>query len=434
MKVDNKKIKFKIYTLGCKVNQYDSAVLDSKLILDNFCHSKKDFNLIIINSCSVTKSAVSKSNSLINFVKKNNPKAKIVLIGCWPKIYKIDNLKIDLILNSKNQEEIISNIKKLFFDVNYQKILENKKEKPGCFLSPMEDRSRYFIKIQDGCEQFCSYCVIPLARGPLKSRPVDEVLDEIQKAVDSGFEEIILSGIHLGLYGADFKNKKNNLYFLLKKILKIKKLGRIRLSSIEITEINDKIIDLISKNKKICRHLHIPLQSGNDKILKLMNRPYNTKYFLNRVKKIRKKVLDIAITTDIIVGFPGETKKDFVDTYNFAKKIFFSKIHVFSFSAHEKAPAYNFPNKVDVLEIKNRSKKLRGLSKELERDYKRKILSKYNSLEILIESIINNKIRSKSEFYFDIYIYLKDFYKKYPALSNNKTNLTGKLFNYQIKN
>jgi threonylcarbamoyladenosine tRNA methylthiotransferase MtaB len=417
-----KKIKFKIYSLGCKVNQYDSAVLSNLLKSKGFLEIKREddykLDLIIINSCSVTHSAITKDRRLINLVNRKYPQAKIVLIGCWPKIYNITGIKVDLILNYKDQLKNLKAIEKIFFKKKYSSIKKNCLENN---LNIINDRSRYFIKVQDGCQQFCSYCVIPFARGPLKSRPMKEIIEEITLATKNGFREIVLSGIHLGLYGYDLNSKNKNLYNLLKKILSIKNIGRIRLSSIEITEVNDDIIDLIASNSKMCRHLHIPLQSGSDKILKLMNRPYNTKYYYERINKLREKIPDIAISTDIIVGFPGERDSDFQDTYNFSKKIAFSKIHVFSFSAHEKAPAFHFPNKVDVIDIKKRSLSLRNLSKKMENDYRKKILKNYTSLQLLIENIVKDKIKAKSEFYFDLNI---------PLIDNP---IIGSLINYNLK-
>lgn len=430
----DRKIKFKIYSLGCKVNQYDSAVLSNLLKLRGFLEIKKDNNskpdLIIVNSCSVTHSAINKDRRLINLLKRKYPQAKIVLVGCWPRIYNIEGLEVDLISDHKDQIKNLRAIEKIFFEKNLSDI---KKDCLKDNLNIINDRSRYFIKIQDGCQQFCSYCVIPFARGLLKSRPMKEILEEITLATKNGFKEIVLSGIHLGLYGCDLGSKDKNLYNLLKKILSIKNLGRIRLSSIEITEVSDDIIDLIASNPKMCRHLHIPLQSGSDKILKLMNRPYDTKYYYNRINKLRKKITDIAISTDIIVGFPGETNFDFRDTYNFSKKIAFSKIHVFSFSAHEKTPAFHFPDKVKVVDIKKRSLNLRNLSKKMENDYRKKILKNYKSLRLLIENIVKGKIRAKSEFYFDLNITLSDFLKHYPTLSLSDTpKLIGSLIDYSF--
>lgn len=427
----NKKIKFKIYTLGCKVNQYDSAVLISLLINYGLLLSDKNPDFIVINSCSVTKNAILRARKLINLLKRNNPRAKIILIGCWPRIYKIDDLKIDMISESKEYEDIIEDIKMKWPNFFSKNIKEN--IVASCF-NPIEDRSRYFIKVQDGCRQFCSYCIIPFSRGPLNSRPSKDIVKEIRRAISNGLSEIVLSGIHLGLYGQDFLKQKKDLFQLLLEILEIEGLGRIRLSSIEITEINDKIIELISKNNKMCRHLHIPLQSGNDKVLHLMNRPYNKEYFSNQVKKIRKKIPDISLTTDVIVGFPGETKKDFQETFNFCREIGFSKIHVFSFSAHEKTPAFHFPDKVNSCEIKDRSAKLRQLSQEMEEKYRQEILNKYNKFVVLIENVSDKFVKLKTEFYFDILVKLSNFKKSYPQffLSSQNDNI-GKIIKYHLK-
>jgi len=440
------KTTFQISTLGCKVNQYDSAVLKNLLLSGNFILPKKDKNLdlIIINSCSVTSSAITKARRLLSSLTKDNPKAKTVLIGCWPKVYNIEGLKVDFIFNNKDLFILAKKIESIFSGADPNKIFElnDKKaisqggaiQQSSCLkLNLIDDRSRYFIKIQDGCRQFCSYCVIPLARGPLNSRPSLDIIKEIRLATNDGFSEIVLSGIHLGLYGKDFLNKSENLYSLLLKILKIKNIGRIRLSSIEVSEISDDIINLISKNRKMCRHLHIPLQAGSNRILSLMNRPYNIKFFEDKINKIRKKVPDISITTDIIVGFPGESDKDFKETYNFSKRIKFSKIHVFSFSAHEKTPAYFLPDRVAREEIKSRSLKLRQLSKKMENEYKIKIMDSHPDLEIVIEGSKGEKIRAKTEFYFDIIIPKKYLEKKHlKSLSQRKLNsLVGKKIIYK---
>jgi len=266
-------------------------------------------------------------------------------------------------------------------------------------------RSRYFIKIQDGCEQFCSYCIIPFTRGKLSSRPIKEVINEVRQAVKVGYREIVLCGIHLGFYGQECKMQnakcKINLINLLKDLIKIKNLGRIRLSSIELNEVTEELIKLMTKSKgRVCRHLHIPLQSGSDKILKLMNRPYNINNYRRKIKKIRKDIPNIAITTDVIVGFPGETKKDFKETYKFIKEMQFSRLHVFPFSAHQKTAAAKMKNKVNKKEIESRAGKLRELGEKLEDKYREKFIGQ--ELEVVIENIKNNKIKSKSQYYFDI--------------------------------
>ncbi len=264
-------------------------------------------------------------------------------------------------------------------------------------------KSRYFLKIQDGCEQFCSYCIIPYTRGKLWSKPENEVIDEVECAINDGYQEIVLCGIHLGLYGQEVKSRKlkvkSDLKALLKKIIKINKLFRVRLSSIEITEVSDDLIKLMAGSDKICKHLHIPLQSGSDRILKLMKRPYSTKYYENKIKKIRKLMPDIAITTDVMVGFPGETAVEFKKTYGFIKKMKFSRLHVFPFSAHEKTPAAKLPGRVGEIEKIKCAKILRKLGVGLANDYKDKFKDKI--LDVLVEKSNGKKFIGKSQYYFD---------------------------------
>ncbi|HKM40680.1 MAG: MiaB/RimO family radical SAM methylthiotransferase [Patescibacteria group bacterium] len=397
-----KKVKFKIYTTGCKVNQYDSAFLARLLKEEGLIEAESDLDLIIINSCSVTQKAILKNQRLIRTLRRDHPKVKIVLIGCWPKVYSVQDSNVDLVLSSKEVSDIVLDIKKAWPEIflGLRKAIVDP-------LNLIEDRSRYFIKIQDGCQQFCSYCIIPLARGPLSSRSLNEITCEIRAALDYGFSEIVLSGIHLGLYR---DREGNDLYQALKTILNLKSLGRLRLSSIEATEISSDIIKLFD-NDKFCRHLHIPLQSGSDKILSLMNRPYQKEYFLNKVQELRQKSPDIAISTDLIVGFPGESEDDFLETVDFCRQINFSKIHVFSFSDHEKAAAFNFPDKVEPQEIKRRSEIVRALSKDLERNYRDQILKKSKTLNLLVENINDKIVKLKTEFYFDLYL---DFSKLKP--------------------
>jgi len=389
MKKDSKKEPgFLIYSLGCKVNQYDSSFLRHKLENIGFKYSLKKPELVIINTCSVTKSAISKDRQLFNRLNKKFPKAKFVIMGCWPETDKEAN-KSESFINKKDiyfwgvgkHNLLIDEIITLFPDSKFN--LKNRDNSKVVST----DRSRYFLKIGDGCNQFCSYCIIPYARGRLKSRSSREIIKEANEAINKGYKEIILTGIHLGQYGEDKEGKELNLAKLLQELLKIDDKTRYRLSSIEVNEVSDELIKLMKSEKQICPHLHISLQSGSNKILKLMNRPYTKEEFIERVEKLRKNIPDIAISTDIIVGFPGETIKDFQESYEFAKKIKFSKVHVFSYSPHEKTASYKFPNKVSILEIKERSKKLRELSEELEKKYQEKILKKYKDkkLEVIVE-------------------------------------------------
>ena len=234
------------------------------------------------------------------------------------------------------------------------------------FITDMPGRTRAFVKIQDGCENFCSYCIIPYTRGKCRSKDKDKVLEEVKTLVKNGYQEVVLTGIHTGHYGEDGGTTFPDL---LKELVKIDGLKRLRISSIEITELNDDFLDVLKNNPIIVSHLHVPLQAGSDKILKLMNRKYDTKYYEEKIKVIRSIRPDISISTDIIVGFPGETEKDFLDTCEFSKKIGFSKIHVFPFSEREGTKACLMDNKLDETTKKDRVNRLMEISSKLERDY-----------------------------------------------------------------
>ncbi len=390
--------KFTISALGCKVNQYDAAVLKRSLLAKGFQLTEQNPDLAIINTCSVTNVAISKDKQIVKRIQAKFPKAKIIVMGCWPQTH--NNLELDnkdiLFWGVGNNAGLIEKIEHLFPNLELTQVFEEG------FLVP-SDKSRYFLKVGDGCNQFCSYCIIPYARGPIASRPIADLIAEVKAAISAGYGEIVLSGIHLGRYGQDLE-KKESLISLLKSFLAIPNLGRLRLSSIEINEVDDELVELMENSDKICQHLHISLQSGCDKILNLMKRPYNTEYFRTRIKKLRAAMPNIAISTDVIIGFPGETEDDFVSTCEFVKEIKFSKVHVFSFSAHEKTVAYGLPNKVSGDKIKKRSQILREISNELESNYEANILNKLkgSKIKVIIEHIRGGDVKGKTEFYFDV--------------------------------
>jgi len=394
--------KFVIFALGCKVNQYDAAVLKRSLLAQGLKLSEKEPDLVIINTCSVTKTAISKDKQMVKKMRIKFPQAKLVVMGCWPQTDDQANLANPDILfwGVGDDEGLIKKIVALFPDWN-NKVIKKKTDED--ILVP-SGKSRYFLKVGDGCNQFCSYCLIPYARGPIVSRPLEELVQEASAATTAGYGEIILSGIHLGRYGQDLKGQ--SLIKLLKKLLAIPGLGRLRLSSIEINEVDDELIKLMAENNKICRHLHISLQSGCDKILKAMKRPYTTEYYKGQIDKLRTVMPEIAISTDIIVGFPGENGEDFADTCRFAEEIAFSKIHVFSFSAHEKTAAYQLPDKVPFQKIKQRSQILREISEQLEVKYREKVLRdlKGRKIKVIVERVRGAKNKGKTEFYFDVEI------------------------------
>lgn len=407
--------KFIIKTLGCKVNQYDSLTLRKLLLeagFENAQENSSEIALVIVNSCAVTKTSIAKGRRMFSAVKRENTNAKMVLMGCWPKIYpqEVKKLYADLIWEVGEHEKLVAEIEKLF-DFNLEKLenaktdlaskIQNKKDFFSKILPPGEgERARYSLKIQDGCQQFCSYCIIPYSRGKLSSKPKNEVLDEIRVALAVGYKEIVLCGIHLGLYGKEKDSTTCSLRDLLAEIIKIEGLGRVRLSSIEVVDVDDEILELMASSDKICRHLHFPLQAGSDKILKAMNRPYSTGYFKKRVKKARSLMPNLAVTTDVIVGFPGETDAEFERTVQFCQEVVFSRMHIFQFSAHEKTPAAKMDGQIEKIEKKRRMQKLKKVAETMKREYENGFLGQ--ELAVIIEATKTAQVLGKSEFYFDL--------------------------------
>ncbi len=379
-------MKVGIYTLGCKVNTYESEYVMSLFQKRGYTIGNFDepCDIYIINTCTVTNQSDSKSRKIIHQAIRKKKDACIVAMGCFVEANKnitIDG--VDIFIGNKDKSKIVDLV---------EEFLQNKKkitdfyEDLGTQFEDMEietfaGRTRAFVKIQDGCENFCSYCIIPHVRGKCRSKDKEKVLQEITSLVKNGYSEIVLTGIHTGNYGRDLGI---DFATLLHDIVKIKGLVRLRISSIEITELTEEVLKIIQKYPVIVDHLHIPLQAGSDFILKRMNRKYDRKYFLEKIEAIRKIRPDISISTDVIVGFPGETEEMFQDTLDFCKEIAFSKIHVFPYSPRQNTPASKFPDQVDPLVKKERSKRLIELSTELEKAYMQKMLGK--EVEVLIET------------------------------------------------
>lgn len=378
-------MKVGIYTLGCKVNTYESEYVMSLFKDRGYIISDYDdiCDIYIINTCTVTNQSDSKSRKIINQAIKRNSNACIVAMGCFIEANK-DNLidGVSIYIGNKDKSKIVDLIEKYLEDRN--KIEKLYSDLGTTFedmeIKTFEGRTRAFVKIQDGCENFCSYCIIPYVRGKCRSKDKDKVIEEITTLVNAGYKEIVLTGIHTGNYGRDIGI---NFASILKDIVKINGLYRIRISSIEVTELNEEILDILKNNNIIANHLHIPLQSGSELILKRMNRKYDKKYYLDKIKEIRRINPDISITTDVIVGFPGETEELFRECYDFCKEINFSKIHVFPYSARRNTPASKFPDQVDNVIKKERARELIKLSRELEIEYMNNYLDK--ELDVLIE-------------------------------------------------
>ncbi len=371
-------MKFYIYTLGCKVNTYESNVIRDKLINSGYIETTEESaDIYIINTCTVTNTSDNKSLKTIRKVLNNHPNSISVVVGCMTQVNSqlLKDLNVSIVLGNSGKSKIVEYIEK------YKKEKTPIIEISNIMDKPFEDmclnnfnKTRAFVKIEDGCENYCSYCIIPFARGRVRSKKPEIVIEEIKKLVQDGHKEIVLTGIHTGHYGADLENYTFSK--LLREIEKIKGLKRLRISSIEITELDDEFLDTLKSSKILVDHMHIPIQSGSDEILKLMNRKYDKKYFIEKIEKIRNIRPNISITTDIIVGFPGETEKLFEETINTVNKIKFSKIHVFPFSLRKGTKAEELPNVVDDVTKKLRVKKLIEISKQLEIEYFNKFVGK----------------------------------------------------------
>ena len=369
-------MKFLINTLGCKVNTYESNVIRDIFLNEGYEESNSNVDIAVINTCTVTNTSDSKSLKVIKHTIKNNPNAIVIVCGCFSQINP-DRLKdmegVSIVLGNYNKSKIMDYINQ--YKKDKQQIIDVRElndEKFECMKLNNFNKTRAFVKIEDGCENFCSYCIIPYSRGKVRSKLMEEVLDEVNTLVNNGHREIVLTGIHTGHYGADIL--EYDFSDLLNEICKIKGLERLRISSIEITELDDKFLETLKNNKVIVDHMHIPLQSGCDKTLKEMNRKYDVAYFKDKIKKIRSIRPNISITTDVIVGFPNETEDDFNTTVNTIKEIKFTKLHVFPFSVRKGTVAETMENQIDEKTKKERVHFLMNISKELELDYMNKFV------------------------------------------------------------
>ena len=378
-------MKVKGISLGCKVNTYEMEYILSSFKDKGYAIVNNDdlADIYVINTCSVTNMSDAKSRKVINRVVRENPKAIIVVMGCMIEANKdYDNEGISIIIGNKDKNKVVDLVED-YLD-NHQKTKrlydDFDRDFEDMFITNMEGRTRAFVKIQDGCENFCSYCIIPYTRGKCRSKNKDTVIDEINTLVNNGYKEVVLTGIHTGHYGED---GKTTFPELLKEIVKINDLKRLRISSIEITELNDDFLDVLKKYPVIVDHLHIPLQAGSDKVLKEMNRKYDKEYFKNKINTIRSIRPNLSITTDVIVGFPGETDDEFNETCEFAKEIGFSKIHVFPYSRRKGTKADTMSNQIDEQIKKERVAKLMEVSDELEKNYLDKFINK--EVEVLVE-------------------------------------------------
>lgn len=382
-------MKFNIITFGCKVNQYESNMMKENMLSSNFFYTEdlSDANIIIVNTCSVTNVADKKCLKMIRRLKREYSNAILVVAGCSSqnKQSVYESLDIDILIGNRDKSIIDKLIKEYIeTEKKYVKFYNDRNlDFEDMYISDY-NHTRAFIKIEDGCDNFCSYCIIPYVRGSVRSKDFDKVIKEAEELAKHGHKEIVLTGIHTGHY----LNNGYDLTDLINELSKIDDIKRIRISSIEVTELNDKFLDMLKNNDKVCDHLHIPLQAGSDEILKRMNRKYDLAYYEEKIKKIRSIRPDISISTDIIVGFPYETEELFLNTLEFSKKIKFSKIHVFPYSVRVGTAAANMKEQVDEVVKKMRVKRLMAVSHMLEVDYFNKFKDK--ELDILVETCDNN--------------------------------------------
>ncbi|MCP3901202.1 MAG: tRNA (N(6)-L-threonylcarbamoyladenosine(37)-C(2))-methylthiotransferase MtaB [Desulfobacteraceae bacterium] len=383
---------FYIKTLGCKVNRYESDGIATELTDNGYKKAKtiKDAKVCIINTCTVTSKAGMQSRQAIRKISKSNPDAKIIVTGCHAQIEPelIKSIKdVDEIVDHKSKFQLTNAIMDSF------PFPESNRCRDTVFRSFKNvvkgEMTRVYLKIQDGCNSYCSYCIIPYARGSSRSMPENEVIANLNQLYANGHNEAILTGIHIGVWGLDF-SKKSTFSKLLKNIIKEKAVPRVRISSIEPNELTDDIIELAADNTRLCDHFHIPLQSGDNEILKKMERPYNKDIFICLIKKINKKLPLASIGIDVIAGFPGESKEQFENTYSLIQDLQISYLHVFPFSPRKGTKAYDFPDKVNNNEIKSRCSLLRKLSISKKTEFENRMIN------ITLKAIIQTKRDKKT--------------------------------------
>ncbi len=374
-------------TLGCKVNSYETEAIIEQF--EQAGHEIVNFDeysdIYIVNTCMVTNAGERKSKKIIKRPMKLNSDAIVIVMGCLTQLKAEEVLNIDgvkVVLGTKNRDKIIEYLDEYLIKLkklNKVEKLTSDERFDNLFISDFKNHQRAFLKIQDGCNNFCSYCIIPYTRGRVRSKLPNIVIEEAKKLVASGHIEIVLTGIHTGGYGEDLKDY--SFTDLLADLDKIDGLKRIRISSIEITELTDSVINVIKKSKKIVNHIHIPLQGGNDKLLKAMNRKYTTIEYMKFINKLKANIDNLVVTTDVIVGFPGETEVDFLDTIAFIKEVGFQELHVFPYSRREGTVASKMKNQIDGAIKKARVHKLLDLSDSLKSKY---ILSQIGKIHRVI--------------------------------------------------
>ena len=403
---------FKTITLGCKVNSYESEALKEQLLAAGFKYSDEEkADIYIVNTCAVTQVAEKKDMMKIRSLAKNYPDSEIVVMGCFAQLHpeKIKDIKqVKILTGTSNRSMITSNLIKqnnsILREENSRKFSYEEQE-----ISKFSSEVRAFVKVQDGCDNFCSYCIVPLTRGKSRSRKKENILNEISNLAKNGFKEIVITGIDTGSFnnGPDYTFSD-----LIEDILNVEpKTFRVRISSLEFSEVDEKLIDILKNNKRLVPHLHLPLQSGCERICHLMNRKYDTDGFKKLVLRLEKEVDNFAVSTDVIVGFPSETEDDFMETYNFIKDVNFMRLHVFPYSRRPLTKAYYMKDQVDRSIAKDRARRLISLGEELANKYLDKFVGK--TLNLLVEEKLEDKngghiYRGYTENYLDLKVFSKE--------------------------
>jgi len=396
----------KFFTLGCKVNQYDTQELRERFIRCGFQEltNGRKADIYVINTCTVTSSSDRKSRHLIHQARRHNPKAKIIVTGCYTELNEREIAKISgvtHIVRNKDKDKIteLFNGDSARNEVPLYRQAGTDTNAGG--ITNFHGHARAFLKIQDGCDNFCAYCKVPLVRGALKSKPLDKIREEASRLVENGFQEIVLCGICLGAFGIDFKNRID-LVDAIEALESIEGLMRIRLSSLEANDLSDRLVAKLAKSNftcrqrglpdlqagKLCRHLHIPLQSGDDEILEKMHRKVTRQDYLVLVRKIKNSVPGIAVTTDVLVGFPGEDEVNFENTLSLVKEILPLRVHIFPYSPRAGTAAYNLKNRISPMQIKERILRLESIAHTLSCTYKRQFIGQ--DMDVLIEGRFKN--------------------------------------------
>ena len=376
-------MKFALYTLGCRVNSYESEAMAEKFIREGYEMAEfEDFaDVYVINTCTVTNMGDKKSRQMISRARRKNPEAIIAVVGCYSQIASEDVAGIegvDVVLGSRNKGDVVYWVNRAREEkkqvVEVKDVLRNKNFE-GLAINEYQDKTRAFLKIQDGCNKFCTYCLIPYARGAVCSKSPELILKEVKELSRNGFKEIILSGVHTASYGVDLEGDWN-LIKILKEINNIDGIERIRIGSIDPNFFTDEVIEIVSKIDKVCPHFHLSLQSGSDATLRRMNRKYTAADYKRAVNTLRRFMPDVSLTTDVIVGFPGESKEEFQETYEFLKDIKLNKMHIFKYSKRTGTKAATMPFQVDGNLKEERSKQLLDLSSILEKEFMEKFVGR----------------------------------------------------------